>query len=69
MFESIGDLAMEIGGVFVLGRRFDGQMNASMVRYTLVVFSGFAVAYLGEKLRWNYFAAFVCIVGAVMFTF
>ncbi len=36
---------------------------------TLTVFSGFAVAYLGEKLRWNHFAAFVCIVAAVMFTF
>ena len=36
---------------------------------TLLVFCGFATLYLGEKLRWNHFAAFVCIVGAVMFTF
>lgn len=36
---------------------------------TLVVFSGFAVLYLGEKIRWNHLAAFVCILGAVMFTF
>ena len=36
---------------------------------TLTVFSGFAVAYLGERIRWNHFAAFGCIIGAVAFTF
>jgi uncharacterized protein (DUF486 family) len=36
---------------------------------TLTVFCGFALLYLGEKIRWNHFAAFVCILGAVMFTF
>ena len=36
---------------------------------TLTVFCGFAALYLGEKLRWNHFAAFLCIVGAVAFTF
>lgn len=36
---------------------------------TLVVFSVFAVAYLGEKLRWNHVAAFACILAAVAFTF
>ena len=36
---------------------------------TLTVFAGFAVVYLGEKLRWNHFAAFACILGAVAFTF
>ena len=36
---------------------------------TLVVFSGFALLYLNEKLRWNHFAAFVCVLGAVAFTF
>ena len=36
---------------------------------TLGVFSGFAVAYLGERIRWNHFAAFVCIIAAVAFTF
>ncbi len=36
---------------------------------TLVVFSGFAVMYVGEKLRWNNFAAFLCILAAVAFTF
>ena len=36
---------------------------------TLTVFSGFAVMYVGEKLRWNNFAAFLCILAAVAFTF
>jgi uncharacterized protein (DUF486 family) len=36
---------------------------------TLTVFSGFALAYLGERIRWNHIAAFFCILGAVAFTF
>src|ERR1700743_800455 len=34
---------------------------------TLLVFCGFAVFYLGEKIRWNYIAAFVCILAAAAF--
>jgi uncharacterized protein (DUF486 family) len=36
---------------------------------TLTVFSGFAILYLGERLRWNHVAAFACILAAVGFTF
>ena len=36
---------------------------------TLTVFCGFAALYLGERIRWNHFAAFVCILAAVGFTF
>jgi uncharacterized protein (DUF486 family) len=36
---------------------------------TLTVFSGFVIFYMGEKLRWNHLAAFVCILAAVAFTF
>jgi len=36
---------------------------------TLVVFCGFAILYLGENIRWNHIAAFVCIFAAVAFTF
>lgn len=36
---------------------------------TLAVFAGFAILYLGERLRWNHLAAFFCILGAVAFTF
>jgi uncharacterized protein (DUF486 family) len=36
---------------------------------TLVVFCAFAIFYLGEHIRWNHVAAFVCILAAVAFTF
>ena len=36
---------------------------------TLTVFSGFVILYLGERIRWNHLAAFLCIIGAVGFTF
>ncbi len=36
---------------------------------TLTVFGGFVIAYLGEKVRWNHIAAFVCIIAAVGFAF
>ena len=36
---------------------------------TLAVFSGFALLYLGEKIRWNHFMAFLCVIAAVGFTF
>ena len=36
---------------------------------TLSVFMGFAMLYLGEKIRWNHVAAFGCILAAVAFTF
>ena len=36
---------------------------------TLVVFTGFATLYLGEQIRWNHFAAFLCVPAAVAFTF
>jgi hypothetical protein len=36
---------------------------------TLTVFGAFVVFYMGEKLRWNHLAAFLCILAAVAFTF
>ena len=36
---------------------------------TLTVFGGFSVFYLGEPLKWNYLAAFGCMVMAVVFIF
>jgi uncharacterized protein (DUF486 family) len=36
---------------------------------TLIVFSIFAYFYLGESLRWNYAAAFGCLIAAVLFAF
>ncbi len=36
---------------------------------TMLVFAVFSVTVLGESLRWNYFAAFGCLLGAVFFIF
>ena len=36
---------------------------------TLIVFSIFAYAYLGEPIRWNYLASFACLFAAVLFAF
>jgi uncharacterized protein len=36
---------------------------------TLVVFTVFAVFFLGTRLKWNYIVAFICILAAVAFTF
>jgi uncharacterized protein len=36
---------------------------------TLTVFAFFSVLYLGEPFKWNYIAAFACIVLAVFFMF
>src|SRR6185369_10218894 len=36
---------------------------------TLAVFAFFSVLYMGEALKWNYLAAFGCMLGAVYFIF
>lgn len=45
------------------------QLKIMQEVITLVVFSGFAMLFLGERIRWNHLAAFACILGAVAFTF
>ena len=50
--------------------QFSGyQLKIIQESVTLIVFSVFAYAYLGESLRWNYLASFVCILGAIVFAF
>ncbi len=46
-----------------------GQLKVIQEVITLLVFAGFAVTVLGEKLKWNHAAAFVCLVAAVGFVF
>ncbi len=36
---------------------------------TMIVFSGFALFYMKESLRWDYLWASLCLVGAVYFIF
>ena len=45
------------------------QLKIMQEVITLTVFCIFAIFYLGEKIRWNYVAAFICILAAVVFTF
>jgi hypothetical protein len=45
------------------------QLKIMQEVITLAVFCGFAILYLGEKIRWNYVAAFFCILAAVAFAF
>jgi len=35
----------------------------------LLVFAAFSVLYLGEPIRWNHAAGFVCLAGAAFFLF
>jgi uncharacterized protein (DUF486 family) len=51
-----------------------GQFSAFQLKIiqeviTLVVFTGFAIVYLGQAPRWNHAVAFVLILAAVAFTF
>ena len=43
------------------------QLKIMQEVITLVVFCAFAVFYLDEKLRWNHFVAFACVIAAVFF--
>jgi uncharacterized protein len=45
------------------------QLKIIQESVTLIVFAVFAYLYLGERLKWNYAAAFGCILGAVLFGF
>ena len=46
-----------------------GELKVIQEVVTLSVFGVFAIVYLGEALRWNHLAAFVCLVGAAAFMF
>lgn len=45
------------------------QLKTMQEVITLVVFAGFSVWYLGEKLRWNHLVGFALLVLAVWFVF
>ncbi|MCA3366850.1 MAG: DMT family protein [Roseomonas sp.] len=49
---------------------FTGQQLKIMQEViTLAVFAAFSVMWLGEPLRWNFAAAGLCLLGAVVFIF
>ena len=43
------------------------QLKIMQEVITVLVFCVFAVFFLGEKLKWNHFAAFACVIAAVFF--
>lgn len=43
------------------------QLKIMQEVITVIVFCAFAVFFLGEKLKWNHFAAFACVIAAVFF--
>lgn len=43
------------------------QLKIMQEVITLLVFSAFAALYLGEKLKWNHWVAFACVIAAVFF--
>ena len=45
------------------------QLKIMQEVITLAVFSAFSVMWLGEPLRWNFSAAALCLLGAVVFIF
>src|SRR6185437_17029044 len=45
------------------------QLKTIQEVITLLTFGVFSISYLGEALRWNHLAAFVCLVGAAYFSF
>lgn len=45
------------------------QLKTIQEVITLVVFSGFSILYLGEKLKWNYLVGFALMVAAVFVIF
>jgi len=45
------------------------QLKIIQETITLTVFVGFAWVYLGERIRWNYAASFLCLMAAVAFAF
>jgi uncharacterized protein (DUF486 family) len=45
------------------------QLKITQEVITLLVFGVFSTFYLQESLRWNHFAAFLCLIGAAAFAF
>ena len=45
------------------------QLKLAQEVITLVVFTAFAILYIDMRPQWNHFAAFLCILAAVGFSF
>ena len=69
-FIALGEYCMQVPANRIGYGMFTAyQLKIIQEAITLGVFVVFAYAYLGERLRWNYFAAMLCIFAAVMLAF
>lgn len=67
---ALGEYCFQIPANRIGYGQFTGyQLKIIQESVTLVVFAVFARFYLGESIRWNYLASFVCILAAVLFAF
>lgn len=67
---ALGEYCFQVPANRIGYGQFTGyQLKIIQESITLVVFAVFAYVYLGESLRWNYAASFVCIFAGVLFAF
>jgi hypothetical protein len=67
---ALGEYCFQVPANRIGYGKFAGyQLKIIQEAVTLVVFAVFAYFYLGEDLRWNYLASFVCLGAAVTFAF
>jgi uncharacterized protein len=69
-FIALGEYCFQVPANRIGYGQFTGyQLKIIQEAVTLTVFALFAYFYLGESLRWNYLASFICIGAAVLFAF
>lgn len=67
---ALGEYCFQVPANRIGYGQFTGyQLKIMQEAITLMVFSVFAYAYLGESMRWNYLASFACLCAAVLFAF
>ncbi len=67
---ALGEYCFQVPANRIGFGQFSGfQLKIIQESITMVVFVAFAWFYLGEPLRWNYVASFLCIIAAVVFGF
>ena len=67
---AFGEYCFQVPAIRIGYGRFSAyQLKIIQESITIVVFVVFAYFYLGEPVRWNYAASFLCILGAVVFAF
>lgn len=67
---ALGEYCFQVPANRIGYGRFTGyQLKIIQESITIVVFVVFAYFYLGEPIRWNYAAAFGCVIAAVVFAF